>query len=255
MVQPVPGSVKSPLPQDTFQRPWRWAMLGTNPTWSTPMSRLSNILLPALLALALPTLALAADNDVSHVNGSITIAAGQPLGDASTVNGSIHVAAGAAVRDASTVNGSIELGARAQAHELSTVNGSVTLGAASRVSGEVGVVNGRLTLATGAEVLGKLGNVNGDITLTAAHVAGGIATVSGDITVGANSRVEGGIVVDKPSGWFHFNTTTPTVIIGPHAVVRGTLEFKREVTLKVSDSAQIGKVVGAKVQTFSGATP
>ena len=45
------------------------------------------------------------------------------------------------------------------------------------------------------------------------------------------------------------------VVIGPHAVVQGTLEFRREVELKVSDSAQIGPVKGATVEKFSGATP
>ena len=79
--------------------------------------------------------------------------------------------------------------------------------------------------------------------------------MSGDITVGANSRVEGGILVEKPSGWFNFNRSVPTIVIGPHAAVSGTLDFRREVTLKVSDSAQIGPVKGATAVKFSGATP
>jgi predicted acyltransferase (DUF342 family) len=81
--------------------------------------------------------------------------------------------------------------------------------------------------------------------------------VAGDITIGANSRVEGGILVDKPNnGWFHSGSTRkPVIVIGPHAVVQGTLEFRREVVLKVSDSAQIGPVKGATVEKFSGATP
>jgi hypothetical protein len=44
-------------------------------------------------------------------------------------------------------------------------------------------------------------------------------------------------------------------VIGPHAVVQGTLEFRREVELYVSDSAQIGAVKGATAQKFSGANP
>ena len=86
-------------------------------------------------------------------------------------------------------------------------------------------------------------------------MAGGIETVAGDITVGAGSRVEGGILVDKSSSWFGGNDRKPTVVIGPHAVVKGTLEFRREVVLNVSDSAQIGPVKGATVQKFSGANP
>ena len=131
------------------------------------------------------------------------------------------------------------------------------MGSYSKVSRELSTVNGGIQLATGAAVGGKLDNVNGAIVLDGAHVAGGIATVDGDITVGANSHVEGGILVDKPNnGWFHWgHERTPVIVIGPHAVVQGTLEFRREVVLKVSDSAQIGPVKGATVVKFSGANP
>lgn len=219
------------------------------------MRRLPATFMLAALALGLPLLASAHQADIDKVNGSVQVEAGQQAGNVSTVNGAVRVANGASVRKASTVNGAIELGAHAQAAELGTVNGAITLGDASKVSGEVSAVNGSIRLGKGAEVGGKLGNVNGAITLDEAHVAGGIETVDGDITIGANSRVEGGILVNKPGGWFHFNMRTPLVVIGPHAVVQGTLEFKREVELKVSDSAQIGPVKGATVVKFSGANP
>lgn len=221
------------------------------------MHRLPILLATTVLALGLPLLVVAHahDNDISKVNGSVHVAAGQTAGDVSTVNGDVRVAEGAHVDEASTVNGSIELSDKVQADKVDTVNGAVTLGAGSHVSGEVSAVNGHITLARAADVRGKLNNVNGGIELHAAHVAGGIESVSGDITVGADSRVEGGILVDKPSGWFHGNDRTPTIVIGPRAVVQGTLEFRREVILKVSDSAQIGPVKGATVEKFSGATP
>ncbi|MEO6798336.1 MAG: hypothetical protein ABI178_00145 [Rhodanobacter sp.] len=169
----------------------------------------------------------------------------------------MRVANGASVQKASTVNGAIELGEHAQATELGTVNGAITLGNASKVSGDVRAVNGSMRLGKGAQIGGKLGNVNGTIALDDAHVAGGMETVGGDITIGANSRVEGGILVDKPGqGWFHQGAQrTPVILIGPHAVVQGTLQFKRDVVLKVSDGAQIGPVNGATVVKFSGATP
>ncbi|OOG53586.1 hypothetical protein [Rhodanobacter sp. C03] len=219
------------------------------------MRRLSTALIAAAFALGLPLLAIAQDSDIDKVNGSVRVEAGQHAGTVSTVNGAVHIADGAVVRKASTVNGAIELGDKAQASELGTVNGAISLGRGSRVSGSVDAVNGSLQLAPGADVGGKLSNVNGAIVLDSAHVAGGLGTVGGDITVGANSHVEGGILVDKPGGWFNFNSRTPLVIIGPHAVVQGTLEFRREVVLKVSDSAQIGPVKGATVVKFSGATP
>jgi len=223
------------------------------------MRRFSTILILAALALGLglPPLASASDNDISKVNGSVQVEAGQQVGDVSTVNGAVHVGDGASVREASTVNGEVELGDKAQATELGTVNGAISLGSASRVSGKVNAVNGSIHLARGADIGGRLENVNGAIVLDGAHVAGGIGTVAGDITVGADSRIEGGILVDKPNnGWFRWGSERkPVIVIGPHAVVQGTLEFRREVVLKVSDSAQIGPVKGATVEKFSGATP
>ena len=221
------------------------------------MRRLSTIFMLATLSLGLPLFATAHDGDIDKVNGSVQVDAGQQAGNVSTVNGAVHIQDGASVQKASTVNGAVALGDKAQAAELGTVNGGITLGSHSKVSGEVSTVNGSIQLGNGAEVDGKLDNVNGSIVLDEAHVAGGIGTVDGDITIGANSRVEGGILVDKPSNsWFHFGTQrTPIIVIGPHAVVQGTLEFRRDVVLKVSDSAQIGPVKGATVVKFSGAQP
>ena len=221
------------------------------------MRRLPTIFMLATLALGLPLLVAAHDGDIDKVNGSVLVEAGHQAGDVSTVNGAVRIDDGASVHEASTVNGAIELGDNVQATELGTVNGAITMGSKSKVSGEVSTVNGSIQLAKGAEVGGKLGNVNGAILLDEAHVAGGIETVGGDITIGANSRVEGGILVDKPNhGWFHWGSErTPVIVIGPHAVVQGTLEFRREVVLKISDSAKIGPVKGATVVKFSGANP
>jgi len=98
-------------------------------------------------------------------------------------------------------------------------------------------------------------NVNGAIRLEGAHVGGGIETVSGDIEVGAGSRVEGGIRVEKPNGWFNPSSKPPRIVIGPDAVVEGTLDFRREVELHVSDRATVGTIEGATAKRFSGPTP
>lgn len=212
--------------------------------------------LTLILAIGLPLAATATDNDIDKVNGTARVEAGQHAGDVSTVNGAVRIGDNATVQDASTVNGAVELGTHVQAGSLDTVNGSVTVGDDSRVRGKVEAVNGTIRLDHGAEVGGHVSNVNGSIALDDAHVAGGLETVGGDITVGAGSHVEGGILVDKPGGWFHFGDSRPPhVVIGPHAVVQGTLEFRREVVLQVSDSAQIGPVKGATPVKFSGAQP
>ncbi len=207
------------------------------------------------LSLCVTGSAFARGIDVDKVNGSIRIESGQQAGDLSTVNGSIHVADGASAAKVSTVNGGIDLGDHVNVDSLDTVNGGLQLGAGAKVAKTITAVNGSVRLGKGADVSGRVSNVNGRYTLDAAHVGGGIETVSGDIEIGADSRVEGGIVVDKPHGWSWGQSRNPRIVIGPRAVVTGTLEFRREVDLFVSDSAKIGTVTGAKAQKFSGDHP
>lgn len=213
------------------------------------------VFLAALISICFASAAVAASGDIDKVNGSIQIESGQTAGSLETVNGSIRLADGATATKASTVNGSIELGANTRINELETVNGAIRIGAAGKVSGALSTVNGSITLAKGAEVSGHVSNVNGRIALDAAHAGAGIETVDGDMEIGADSRVEGGILVDKSNSWFRFTSRKPRVVIGPRAVVQGTLEFRREVDLFVSDSATIGPVTGATAQKFSGTQP
>lgn len=210
------------------------------------------------LAFAVSFVAIAGNEslDIDKVNGSIHVPDSATAGKLSTVNGSIHVGSNATVSDVETVNGGIDIGDGSNVASLDTVNGGIHLGSKVHVAKTVEAVNGSITLAAGADVAGKASNVNGSIQLTAAHVGGGIQTVAGDITVGADSRVENGIAVEADHSWFHFGfTRKPRIVIGPHAVVQGDLNFKREVELFVSDSASIGKVTGATPTKFSGDTP
>jgi len=212
------------------------------------------------LALTLPAAALMspswASDDVSKVNGSIRIDDGQRAGDLDTVNGSINLGERGQAEALSTVNGSIEIGDDASIHSAGTVNGRITLGKRARVSEAIDTVNGSLLLEEGSEVSGDVSNVSGSIRLRSAHVGGGIRTVGGDIEIGADSRVDKGIRVEKSSSWFNWGNDKPVrVVIGPRAVVNGSLVFEREVELRVSDSAQIGEVSGATAQRFSGDHP
>lgn len=219
------------------------------------MTPASQIIAATAVILALSACDISVDGDgSSKVNGSVHVPAGKAADQAKTVNGSVHIDDDATVTSASTVNGSISLGKHASATSLKTVNGSVTLGAGARVSEGAGSVNGDLTLADGAEVGGSLTNVNGKIRLTAAHVGGGIKTVNAGISITGASRVENGIMVDKPSG-IMFNSKEPLIVIGPGATVQGDLRFERTVKLYVSDKATIGTVIGATAVPFSGETP
>jgi cytoskeletal protein CcmA (bactofilin family) len=198
----------------------------------------------------------AADDEHSKVLGSVHIEPGQHAGDATTVNGSVEIGANAIVKNADTVNGNVTLREHSTAASVDTVNGSARLEKGARVSGNVELVNGHISLDQEADVSGRLTNVNGAIQLDAAHVGGGIETTTGDIDIGPNSRVEGGILVKEDKSWFSFlSPKIPRVVIGPGAVVKGTLTFKREVKLYVSDRATIGPVEGATVNKFSGEHP
>jgi DUF4097 and DUF4098 domain-containing protein YvlB len=188
------------------------------------------------------------------INGPATIAPGEKTGSVSRVNGSIDIQDGATAESATTVNGSITLGKQATATNANTVNGAITLNEGAKVSGSITTVNGSLRLASGSDVGGSATNVNGSISLEGAHIGGDIETVNADIDIGAQSRVDGGIVVKETSG-ISFGKDTPRVVIGPGAVVQGTMKFERPVKLYVSDSAQIGAVEGATAEKFAGATP
>jgi DUF4097 and DUF4098 domain-containing protein YvlB len=197
----------------------------------------------------------AGEGGAQTVNGSIRVPDGEHTKTVTTVNGSIHISPNAVVEDAHTVNGSVAVGEHAGADSVETVNGGISLDPGAHVTRSVSTVNGALHLMD-AEVGGRLSNVNGTIDLKAAHVGGGIHTINGDIDVGSNSRVEGGILVEKPApSLFNWGNRTPRVVIGPGAVVQGELRFERQVQLYVSDKATIGTVTGASPIRFTGDRP
>lgn len=195
---------------------------------------------------------------IDKVNGSITAEAGQAYGDLSTVNGGIDLGRGARVEDVETVNGGIEAGDDVGTHSVSTVNGGIRFGERARIEGEVETVNGGIFLDRGSQVRHGLSTVNGAIGLVDTDLGGGIDTVNGDITVGAGSHVKGGIHVEKPNGNWGVRLgkpKVPRIVVGPNAVVEGSLVFERDVKLYVHQSARIGRVSGATVQRYSTATP
>ncbi len=154
----------------------------------------------------------------------------------------------------STVNGGIELGDRVTVDSVETVNGGIELGegpGSPRTSKRSTATSRSRTAPTSPA---RVATSTARIKLDAAHVGGGIETVSGDVEIGANSRVEGGLLVEQPHGWFR-KGKKPRIVIGPHAVVDGKLEFRREVDLYVSDTATIGAITGATAKKFTGDHP
>ena len=218
-----------------------------------------SVFLSASIAFGLFTVSgcVEGGNGLDKVNGSVSVAAGQHVGDTSTVNGGIEIDHDAVIASAETVNGGIELGPHARANSLETVNGGIQIQIGAEVVHAASSVNGSLELASGSHVGGKLGNVNGKIMLDHASVDGGIETTNGDVTVGAGSTVHGGLHMQKPGGviWVSHNRRKPKIVIGPTAVVDGPLQFDREVDLLVAPSAKIGPVTGAKPQPYTGQMP
>lgn len=154
------------------------------------------------------------------------------------------------------------LASNARARSVESFSGSITLRRDSRVEGDVETGDGDLILEPGAEVAGDLSNDSGTIRIDGARVGGRVSTTSGDIYIGPDSRLDGGILVDKRGvfglsfGDFRLGvpvgrSTPPRVVIGARAKVTGLLRFKRKVELLVSDSATIGPVEGATPVMFS----
>lgn len=229
---------------------------------------------PLVFALALATTPVAAAEDISRVNGGIEVAAGEQAGDLSTVNGGIRIGDRATFKDATTVNGGIRAGSRIQGGELTTVNGGIRLGAQAQVeslttvngkieaapglraSDDVDSVSGSIFIDRGGRVDGDVSTVSGGIGLVGTEVTGSVQTVSGDVTIGVGSHVHGDLRVRKSSGgnWIRFGTSrTPRIVIGPDAVVGGTLQFDHEVRLYVHDTATTGAINGATPIPFSSA--
>lgn len=212
-------------------------------------------LLPLCLALALP--ALAADRDISKVNGHIEVADSERAGSLETVNGSIEIGTNARAGSAETVNGSIRVGSQVQVGGLETVNGSIRVDGGTQVNGDIETVNGSVFVDRGGNVRGSVSTVNGAIGLVDTDVGAGIETVNGNVTVGIGSHVRGGLHYTKPGmQWINLGKRPdPRVVIGPDAVVDGPLVFERKVELYVHDSAKIGPVRGATPVRFSTPTP
>jgi len=192
----------------------------------------------------------------STINGAIRVPAGQQVGSVNTVNGSITVEDGATAGAAHAVNGEIKIGTHATVESAASVNGAVILGNSARVKNDVKSVNGEIELEKDSEVAGSVTTVDGSIRLADARVGGGLRTVAANIDIMGASHVDGGILVEKNSGSFETTSTTkPRIVIGPGAVVQGSLIFKRDVQLYVSDKATIGPVEGATAITFPGDKP
>jgi DUF4097 and DUF4098 domain-containing protein YvlB len=213
----------------------------------------------SILSLLLSTAVDAQDENQYLFNGeqAIRLAADAEAGDLHTLHGSINIGGRSKVGDVKTVDGAVVLAKGSRAISVRSLDGAVQLEEDAKIVHGVSTAGGSIVLDDHADVGGRVSTADGEIRLKNAHVGGGIVTRRGNINVGSGSRVENGIRVKRSfclcvnAGLF----SNPRVIIGPGAVVQGSLIFERKVTLYVSDRATIGDVVGATSVRFSGQSP
>lgn len=190
----------------------------------------------------------------STVNGVITVGAGAIVdGGLRTINGAIRLGTGAQTGDLTIINGAITLAGGAHAQKLEGVNSSVTLGKNVLIGSDIAVVNGSLGAASGTRIEGSAAIVNGDMALCGTAVSGKLSFVNGTIWLADGSAVLGDITAKQPQGSNH--NLPPVVVIGPHAIVGGSIIFERPGQLYVSDSAVIHSVTGVTPMKFTGAAP
>lgn len=231
----------------------------------------------AALLLALASVVAQADGDIHETNKSIAVESGRTVGQVKTTNGQVRLKERVTARDVISTNGGITIGEESSVERVSTTNGNIALhrGAQARaahstngsisidenvqVAGDAQTTNGSIIIKRGARVGGNVKTTNGRIALERARVDGGLSTNNGDVEVGANSHVGKGITIGKSGGrlfnLFGNSNRPPKIIIGPNAVVSGSLVFEREVELYVSESAKIGPVTGATPVMFKGERP
>lgn len=202
----------------------------------------------ALLAGLLATAgAMAAQANLSTVNKSLRIDAGERAGNIESVNGSIRVNSRADVGRIESVNGGIRLGDDVSAGSVQSVNGSITIGNNARIAGEVGTVNGGVQIGAGSAVQG-LSTVNGSVDLDSVLVDGDIESVNASLTLRSGTRVTGDVLIRKRkgggmSGWFG-KSKPPRLVIEDDVVIEGRLILERKVDLKMADGARVGEIVG-----------
>ena len=233
-------------------------------------TRISTALI--VLLLSAPALAFSINKSIkvadgtesgghSTVNGSITVGQDSRVdGSLETVNGTIRIDQNTNVRDVETVNGGIRIAAGVVTRDISSVNGSIRLAENVTTDGALSVVNGKISLAAGTKIADDVSNVNGEISISGADIGGDLSTVSGDVDLSNQAIVRGDLVVEESRGWNSGNNTRkPKIIIGPGSAVIGEVRLEREVSLYISDTAEVGSVTGemslADAVRFSGERP
>lgn len=212
--------------------------------------RISRSMLWLALAIAVPALA---QEDIGKVAGDVRTEVGRSYGSLSTVAGDIHVAANVQADSVDTVSGDLSADAGAKIDEANAVSGNIRLARNVVVDSDLNTVSGDIFADTGSRIGGDISSVTGNIGLVRTEVGGDVTFVAGDVTIGFGSHIKGRVHLKKPTnGSFK---RTPRVVIGPDAVVDGTLDFERPVTLYVHSSARTGAVSGAKAIAFDTPSP
>ena len=186
--------------------------------------------------------------DISRINRSIHVSAGEWVGDISSVNGGIDMAKGANAQELSTVNGGIDLDDNVTIEQAETVNGGIRIGENVTVTGSLETVNGGIRTSAGTIVANRVRTVNGKIQLRNTTVGKNVATSNGDISLRDGSIVNGDLLVaNRRSNWWsrlwssHRRHLDITIDASP--AVRGDIHLYREVDLHIDDAAEVGEII------------
>ena len=195
----------------------------------------------------------APNKDYDTVNGSIKVGHNANVGDLSTVNGSVKVASSSKVGSAETVNGSVVFEEDVSAKSAETVNGSIKLGANCNIEEDTETVNGSITANSRCNIGGNFQTVNGKLTAIDTEIHGNVEAVNGTILLLDGTIVHDDIIIKKNKGFFNKNKKKPVVVLGKNVVVKGDIEFGRDVKLYIHDSVDIDDdIENAEITRFSG---
>ena len=207
-----------------------------------------------LLAMILGSYVFATSADasehenISRINSSIDVDAGDQVGDVSTINGKVRVSSDATAGAVETINGSITIQSGAVIASAETVNGGIRVGRDVRIGSGLKTVNSGIHTEHGSTVADDIKTLNGAIKLRNTRVAGNLSTANGNVEVRDGSVVEGDVIIRGKRSWlsrtFLFGDHhRPELKVDANSSILGDIHLYQEVELRISDEARVGEII------------
>jgi hypothetical protein len=183
-----------------------------------------------------------------QINKSIEIADGEKhKDDITTVNGSITIGNNCEILGScQSINGGIEIGKGSIVRNINTVNGSILIEKDVRVNGDLHSINGSITIKSGTVVTQNVDVINQFIRIDGSNIGGNITIDNGDVFLGAQTEVEGSILVSTERMIEIEGSKRRSVLIeiSDGSVVKGNIEVGDETLEAKVFLRNGGKVLG-----------